>query len=66
MFKSWFCKHTWKVLTEVTTKSKLEIAKEGVTGRSTIPWQLADASRKYITTYTCTTCGKLKRFVEEI
>lgn len=65
-----FCKHEWKMLSEITTKSKYEssmeiIKKSGLT-KTTLPWQLCDASRQHIQTFVCNKCGKLKRFVEEI
>ena len=65
-----FCKHEWKMLTEIVTKSKYEVATEAITGQGggkvKLPWQLCDAERKHIQTFTCNKCGKLKRFVETI
>lgn len=61
-----FCKHEWKMLSEVTTKSKFEVATENLVGNITVPWQLANANRKHIQVFTCGKCGKLKRFVENI
>lgn len=63
------CKHEWKVLSEVITKSKYEVAmaaiKDNVTNYK-LPWQLCDATRKHIQTFNCINCGKLKRYVEKI
>ena len=66
-----FCKHNWKLLTEVTTKSKFELSivvlsASRIASSSEIPPQLCDGKRKHIQTFTCTKCGKLQRFVEEI
>ena len=58
------CKHSWKILSEKTTESRLEhMAFLGYTGnvRGT-----SDAGRKFIQVVTCTECGELKRFVEDI
>lgn len=61
-----FCKHEWKVLSEITIKSKLEVVVQELVGCSNLPWQLADADRKHIQVFVCDKCGKLKRFVEKI
>jgi len=63
-----FCKHKWELVSETTTKSKFKHAMEQVVGMSKgrFPWQLCDASRKHIQIIACKTCGKLKRFVENI
>ena len=65
-----FCKHKWEILTETTTKSKFEITAEvsnlSSSSDFTVPWQLADASRKHIIVVTCPKCGKIKKFVENI
>jgi ribosomal protein L32 len=59
-----FCKHAWKILSEETTKSRVEVCQEsGVLKLS----NLCDAvDRKFIQIVTCQKCGKLKRFVEDI
>jgi len=58
-----FCKHEWSLLSETTTKSKLEITMSSLPDRTTmkgkVPWQLCDASRKHIQTFSCRKCGKL-------
>jgi hypothetical protein len=69
--KTIFCKHDWELISETVTKSRYEVAMEAFDGRAgtskvNLPWQLCDASRKHIQTFTCRKCGKLKRFVEEI
>jgi hypothetical protein len=65
-----FCKHDWSVLSESVTESKYEVTirstKGFATGKTNIPWQLCDASRKHIVIVCCKKCGKLKRFVEDI
>ncbi len=61
-----FCKHDWSVLSETVTKSKFEVATERMTHAKNLPWQLCDADRKHIQVFTCSKCGKLKRFVENI
>ena len=63
--------HTWKILSETTTKSKFEVACNAVysrekVGKINIPWQMCDASRKFIQIFQCTKCGELKRFVTNI
>jgi len=66
------CKHDWKLLSETITESKFEhtirIIKSINNGEREmqLPWQLVDADRKHIQTFTCSKCGKLKRFVEDI
>ncbi len=64
-----FCKHEWKILSEKTTKSRLELLVE-VVGESTketkVQYQYSDLSRKYIQIVICAKCGELKRFVERI
>ncbi len=57
-----FCKHEWKILSEVVTKSEMELALElGVTRIKNM-----GSDRKHIQIVCCDKCGKLKRFVEEI
>lgn len=60
-----FCKHKWKILSETTTKSKMEHAKdlgESFTGRLHERF----LKRYFIQILTCEKCGKLKRYVEKI
>lgn len=64
-----FCKHEWKILSEKTTESKMEhFAK--ITNKYQPPSFMEQyndmTTRKHICIVTCTKCGKLKRFVEEI
>ena len=64
-----FCRHQWKLLSEMVTKSKYEHSMEVASQRVisiTLPAQLCDADRKHIQVFTCDKCGKLKRFVENI
>ena len=64
-----FCRHDWKILTEKTTESKIEVAMRIIGDRIAkfnLPWQLCDANRKHIQIFYCMRCGKLKKFVEEI
>lgn len=58
-----FCKHDWKVLSEKMTESKLQHAiKLGFqklkSGNS------SDLERLFIQVFSCSKCGKLKRYVE--
>ncbi len=64
-----FCKHDWKLLSEITTKSKFEVAFEAIRDKarnSNLPWPMNDVSRQHIQVFTCNKCGKLKRFIKEI
>lgn len=65
-----FCKHKWSLLSETVTKSKFESSisafRSVENGKVKLPWQLCDASRKHIQTFSCDKCGNLKRFVEDI
>ena len=62
-----FCKHEWQLLSETTTESKLEHSMKQLNQLiKSLPWQLCDAERKHIQTFSCKKCGLLKRFVEEI
>lgn len=59
-----FCKHQWKILSEITTKSVVEHA---IDLGLTIKGQRTGAlERKHIQVIVCEKCGELKRFVEEI
>ena len=62
------CKHDWKLISETTTKSKLEVAVDSFSMRAKfdLPWQLADATRRHIQVFSCAKCGKLKRFSEQV
>lgn len=61
---SLFCKHEWEILSETTTKSQMEHARElGLMITEGYSFQL---SRKLIQIAACKKCGKLKRFVEEV
>ena len=65
-----FCKHKWEMASETVTKSKfessLEAASKALSSAKNIPHQLCCADRKHIQVFTCSKCGKLKRFVENI
>ena len=61
-----FCKHSWYLLSETTTKSKFEHARQITNNKGNLPWQLCDAGRKHIQVFKCVKCGQLKRFVERI
>ena len=66
---SLFHKHSWELLSETVTESKFEhTIKAGPKGASNlkIPWQMSDASRKLIQTFSCKKCGQLRRYVEKI
>lgn len=67
------CKHKWELISETTTKSKFENACEAIDVNTMknyenikIPHQLSCSERKHIQIVTCSKCGKLKRFVENI
>lgn len=61
-----FCKHKWDLVSEVTTKSKAEdlrnLGNLEIYGRSLQHL----SNRKFIQLLKCDSCGKLKRFVENI
>ncbi len=63
------CKHDWEIIQEVTTQSKGELRISQV-GEIPMERDRIDFEefwkRKHITILKCNTCGKLKRFVEEI
>ena len=59
-----FCQHKWKLISETTTKSRMEHLTE--IGVSEVSNLHKAADRKYIQIVACDECGKLKRFVEEI
>ncbi len=59
-----FCKHDWEVLSETTSKSRVELALE--LGMTINKGYASDLERKHIQTFTCSKCGKFKRFVEVI
>ena len=65
-----FCKHEWKVLSETTTESRLELSiramSEANLNISTLPWQLCDAERTHIQIMVCEKCGEIKRYSEKI
>ena len=57
----WFCKHDWKMISETTTKSDMEVA-GAIPNVATVKG--FDTQRKLIQVVACTKCGKLERFVE--
>jgi hypothetical protein len=59
-----FCKHEWELISETTTKSRVEVLKELGATRLKGVWYPVD--RKFIQVFHCKKCGKLKRFVEDI
>lgn len=61
-----FCDHDYELTHEHTTESKFEVSARACNGHGNLPWQLCDASRKYIQTFKCTKCNKLKRYVEVV
>jgi hypothetical protein len=61
-----FCKHEWKLLFEKETKSKFESVYSMTFSNSKkiqIPWQMCNATKKYIQILSCKKCGKIKKFV---
>ena len=63
-----FCKHDYKLISETTTQSKLEhaIVLNNVRGRVSGSGNPTILERKHIQVFTCSKCGNLKRFVENI
>lgn len=59
-----FCKHNWEILSETTTKSRIELLRE--VGCQSIKGMDNPADRKFIQVVACKKCGTLKRFVEDI
>ena len=59
-----FCKHDWKLLSEYISESKIEHANK--LGFIVKKGHSFDLERTYIQVFTCTKCGELKRFVEQI
>ena len=60
-----FCRHDYKLISETTTKSKFEHASEFVNSVELQGyWDVFN--RKHIQVFTCSKCGNLKRFVENI
>lgn len=58
------CSHKWELLSETTTKSKIEHAKD--LGASVKTGYTTDLERKFIQVFSCKYCGKLERFVEKL
>jgi hypothetical protein len=65
-----FCRHEWALLSETTTKSRIEVTMEALSKTNLTKFQVTeesmDASRKIIQIVTCTKCGKLKKFITKI
>ena len=59
------CKHQWELLSQNTTEAKVELIQRlpNLEAENLNDKYLA---RKFIQLFKCTSCGKLKRFVEEI
>lgn len=60
------CKHDWDLMSEVTTKSKIEAVTKLTDFRLTGELMEIFVRRKFIQLLKCKKCGKLKRFVEDI
>ena len=56
-----FCKHNWRKVNEFVIDSEFDLVVRA--NRTPNTWN--SLKRKYITDYTCTECGKLKRFIEK-
>ncbi len=63
-----FCRHEWKILTQLTTESKLEHAMRQIPNATklNLPHQVCHADRKHIMVLACEKCGKLKIIREKI
>lgn len=57
-----FCKHEWKVLSETTTESQMELAVR----LGAVKLKNPSSYRQHIQIVTCSKCGKLKRFTETL
>lgn len=58
------CTHEWKILSEITTKSAVEVLRDSGVARIQ---RLEDpTSRKIIQIFSCDKCGKIKKFVEKV
>ena len=64
-----FCKHKWKVLSETTTESMAQHM-INIIGQAPTPRDGFQADqlfkRKHIAIVACESCGKIKRYVEEV
>lgn len=64
------CVHEWKIISEITTKSRIEVLKDF----ECIPSEylridfplMFPVDRKFIQILYCEKCGKLKRYLEDI
>jgi len=61
---SLFCKHDYNVISEITTKSPIEVAKEN--GMSITKGNGYLFDRKHIVILKCAKCNKIQRYVEEL
>ena len=64
-----FCKHDWKVLSDVTMESSLEAAYRCIKAANVIPLvhtALRDANATQVTICSCNKCGKIKKFKTQV
>lgn len=70
IFKKILCSHEWVKLSEIVTESSLECTmKVFSTPRLeeiSLPGNAFNSDKKVIQVFTCSKCGKLKRFVEKV
>lgn len=59
-----FCKHKWRKLSEITTKSKAQQLAE--LGATTLTGSLVMLERRHIVILACDECGATKKFVTEV
>lgn len=59
-----FCKHKWELLSEYLSESTVEKAILG--GLVVKKARGVDFAKKHIQVFQCSSCGKLKRFVEVV
>lgn len=59
IFKRIFCVHSYELKNEFTVKSEYDI----IVNSGYKPNSACNTKRKYVSDYTCTKCGKLKRLV---
>ncbi len=58
-----FCKHEWKIMTEITTKAAYEMLGEVTSMEGASQWLF---DRKYICILQCNKCGRLNKTIEKL
>lgn len=60
------CAHKWKMISEITTKSRIEVLKDLKCIPSEYSYIMLPVDRKFIQILSCEKCGKLRKFIEGI